>query len=170
MSVCDSAPLIYLSRIGQIELLRKLFGSVTIPTSVYRETVEEAKNLKKPGASAVENAVRDGWIEVVQLSASEIELVKRLAESEPIQIEDAEVLFLAKKRSTKLITNDKWLVKIAESLNIETVWTTTLVLLAVKKKILNKNRGRETLRKLILEGLHVRSDIYDGILSALEEL
>jgi len=55
-------PLIYLSRIGQNELMRKLFGSVTIPTSVYNETVEEAKILKKPGASAIESAVKDGWI------------------------------------------------------------------------------------------------------------
>ena len=169
MSVCDSGPLIYLSRIGRIELLRKLFGSTAVPASVYRETVEEAKILKKPGVSAIENAVKDGWIEVVQLTASEMELVKRLAESESIQIEDAEVLYVAKKRSTKLITNDRWLVKIARSLDIDTVWTTTLILLAVRKRILNKNEGRETLRKLILAGLHIRSDVYDGILSALEE-
>ena len=170
MSVCDSGPLIYLSRIGQIELLRKLFGSVTISTSIYNETVEEAKILKKSGASAIENAVKDGWIEVVQLPAPEVEFIKRLAESESIQVEDAEVLYLAKKRSAKLITNDKWLVKIARSLGIDTVWTTTLILLAVKKRILNRNEGRETLRKLIQAGLYVRSDVYDGILSALEEL
>lgn len=168
--MCDSGPLIYLSRIGQIRLLKKLFGSVSIPASIYRETVEEAKILKKPGVSAIENAVKEGWIEVVQLPASETESIKGLAESESIQIEDAEVLYLAKKQSTKLVTNDKWLVKIARSLGIETVWTTTLILLAVQKKILNKNEGRETLRKLILAGLHVRSDVYDGILSTLEEL
>jgi len=60
--------------------------------------------------------------------------------------------------------------KVARSLGIETVWTTTLILLAVKKKILNKNERRETMRKLVFAGLHIRSDVYDGILSALEEL
>jgi predicted nucleic acid-binding protein len=159
-----------LSRIGQTELLRKLFGSIAISASVYREIVEEAKILKKTGVSAIEDAVKDGWIEVVQLSTSEMKIARRLAESESIQIEDAEVLYLAKKRGTKLITNDKWLVKIARSLGIDTIWTTTLILLAVKKRILNKNEGKETLRKLILAGLHVRSDVYDGILSALKEL
>lgn len=170
MGVCDSGPLIYLSRIGQIELLSKLFGSVIIPASIYKETVEEAKILKKPGASAIESALRDGWIEVNQLSASEVELIKKLAESESIQVEDAEVLYLAKKRSTKLITNDKWLVKIARSLGTDTVWTTTLTHMAVKKRILSRNEGRETLRKLVLAGLYIRSDVYDGILSALEEI
>lgn len=170
MCTCDSGPLIYLSRIGQIELLRKLFNSIAIPTSVYREIVEEAKTLKKPGISVIENAVKEGWIKVVQLPAPEIELIKKLAENESIPLEDAEVLYLAKKRATKLVTNDKWLVKIARSLGIETIWTTTLILLAVKKKILNKNKGRDTLRKLILAGLHVRADVYDGILSTLEEL
>jgi hypothetical protein len=42
-------------------------------------------------------------------------------------------------------------VEIAKSLDIETIWTTTLILLAVKKKILNKNKGRETLKKSSLQ-------------------
>jgi len=102
--------------------------------------------------------------------ASEVELIKRLVESESIQVEDAEVLYLAKKGSARLITNDKWLVKIARSLGIDTGWTTTFILLAVKKRVLNRNEGRETLRKFILAGLYVRPDVYDGILNALEEL
>ncbi len=170
MIVCDSAPLIYLSRIGKIGLLRELFNSVAAPASVYRETVKEAKELRKTGVSAIEGAVKDGWIEVIQPQQSEIKCIKRLAEIESIEIEDAEVLYLAKKCSAKLITNDKWLVRIAKSLGIETVWTTTLILLAVKKKILSKKEGRETLRGLVHEGLYIRLDVYDEIISALEEL
>jgi len=169
VSLCDSGPLIYLSRIGQIELLRKLFGSVAIPASIYNETVEEAKILKKPGALAVENAVKDG-LKLFNCPSQKWSLSRDWQKSEPIQVEDAEVLYFAKKRSTKLITNDKWFVKIARSLGKDTVWTTTFILLAVKKRILNRNEGKETLRKLIQAELCVRSDVYDGILSALEEL
>jgi len=168
--VCDSGPLIYLSRIGQIQLLRKLFGSVLIPVSVYRETVQEAKAMRKPGVSTVEKAINDGWMQVIDVSASEMELVKKLAENESIEVEDAEVIFLAKKHSTSLVTNDKWLVKIAVSLGINSFWTTTLILLAVKKKVLSKNQGRKVLRKLVLSGLHLRTDVYEAILSALVEI
>lgn len=170
MSVCDSGPLIYLARTGQIGLLRRLFDSVAIPASVYRETVEEARSLKKPGVLAIEDAVKEGWIEVVRFSSSDMESIRRLSERESIQIEDAEVLFLAKRRSTKLVTNDKWLMKVARTLRIEAIWTTTLILLAVKKKVLNRSEGRDLLRQFSLSGLYLRSDAYEGILEALEEL
>ena len=73
MVVCDSGPLIYLSRVGQAQLLRKLFGSVLIPSSVYRETVGEAKALRKPGTSVIEKAIEDGWIQVIDISKSEMD-------------------------------------------------------------------------------------------------
>jgi len=168
--VCDSGPLIYLSRVGQIQLLRKLFSSVLIPSSVYRETVQEAKALRKPGASAIEEAINDGWIRIIDISASEMGSVKKLAQDESLEVEDAEVIFLAKKHSTSLVTNDKWLARIAFSLGIDALWTTTLILLAVQKKALSKDQGREVLRRLVLSGLHLRTDVYEAILSALEEI
>ena len=169
MVVCDSGPLIYLSRVGQIQLLRELFDSVLIPPSVHRETVQEAKALRKHGVSIIEKAINDGWIQVIDISPSEMDLVKKLAENESIEVEDAEVIFLAEKHSTSLVTNDKWLIKIAVSLGIDAFWTTTLILSAAKKKIKSKNQGRKILRKLVLSGLHLRTDVYEAILSALEE-
>jgi len=167
---CDSGPLIHLSRVGQIQLLRRLFDSVLIPSSVYRETVLEAKALRKPGVSAIERAIDEGWIKVIDMGPSEVDLVKKLAENESIEAEDAEVIFLAQKHSTSLVTNDRWLIKIAVSLGIDALWTTTLILSAVKKKIVTKNQGRNVLRKLVLSGLHLRTDVYEAILSTLEEI
>jgi len=166
---CDSGPLIYLSRVGQLQLLRQLFGSVLIPSSVYRETVAEAKALRKPGISTIQKAIDEGWIQIIDMSTPEMDLVKKLAENESIEVEDAEVIFLAKKRSTSLVTNDKWLVKIAVSLGIDAFWTTTLILLTIKKKVINRKQGREMLGKLVLSGLHLRTDVYEAILSALQE-
>ena len=41
--VADASTLIGLSRIGQLNLLRDLYGKVVIPESVYDEVVSEAK-------------------------------------------------------------------------------------------------------------------------------
>ena len=169
MVVCDSGPLIYLSRVGQIQLLRKLFACVLIHPSAYRETVQEAKALRKPGVSIIEKAINDGWIQVTDTNPSEMDLVKKLAENESIEVEDAELIFLAEKHSTSLVTNDKWLIKIAASFGINAFWTTTLILSAIKKKIISKNQGRKILRRLVLSGLHLRTDVYEAILTALEE-
>jgi predicted nucleic acid-binding protein len=36
--VCDASPLIALDQIGQLELLRHLFGTILVPPAVVRET------------------------------------------------------------------------------------------------------------------------------------
>lgn len=132
--------------------------------------MQEAKALRKPGVSIIEKAINDGWIQVIDVSPSEMELVRKLAENESIEAEDAEVIFSAERRSTNLVTNDKWLIKIAVSLGIDALWTTTLILLAIKNKIMRRNQGRAILRKLVLSGLHLRTDVYEALLSAIEEI
>lgn len=132
--------------------------------------MQEAKASRKPGVSIIEKAINDGWIQVIDISPSEMDSVKKLAENESIEVEDAEVIFLAEKHSTSLVTNDKWLIKIAVSLGIDALWTTTLILLAVKKKTMSRDQGRKILRKLVLSGLHLRTDVYEAILRALEEI
>jgi predicted nucleic acid-binding protein len=56
--VSDSSPLIALSRIGRLELLRAVFGSVLLPTAVWDELVRAG--MDRPGAAAVLTA---DWIE-----------------------------------------------------------------------------------------------------------
>jgi len=168
MVVCDSGPLIHLSRVGRLGLLKDLFGQIEISRSVYREVVEEAKASGKPGVSAIEHAIEKGWVKVVE--TKEKAAVKKLAESERIQIGDAEVLRLAKTRSTSLVTNDGWLVKVAKGVGVQTLWTTTLILLAVKKGKIGKVAGKDLLRELVLSGLHVRPDVYAMLLQAIDEL
>lgn len=176
MVVCDSGPIVHLSRVGKLELLKELFSSVVkelfssveIPLSVYREVVEEAKALGKRGVNAIEMAIKDGWIKTVELG--ERDPVGKLAKAESIQLEDAEVVYLAKKRSASLVTNDGWLIAVARSLGIRTLWTTTLILLAIKRGKISKKEGKELLRELVLSGLYIRPDIYATLLHAIDEL
>jgi len=57
--VSDSSPLIHLSKIGQLDILRELFGELIIPEAVYRECVMEGKN--REDAKRIQNA---NWIKV----------------------------------------------------------------------------------------------------------
>jgi predicted nucleic acid-binding protein len=168
MVVCDSSPLIHLSRIGRLRLLKDLFGKVEISSSVYREVVEEAKALGKPGVSPIEGAIGEGWIKVVEVE--EKDAVSRLADGEHIQIEDAEVLHLAKTLSTSLVTSDGWLIKVARGVGVKTIWTTTLVLMAVKGGMMSREDGKTLLGEFVISGLYIRPDVYAAILRAMDEL
>ena len=59
--VADAGPLIALARIGQIELPRRLFATVVVPTAVYAECVRMPQ---KAGAAAIGQAVETGRLVV----------------------------------------------------------------------------------------------------------
>jgi uncharacterized protein len=53
-TICNSTPLIHLSRVGHLELLRLLFARVLVPQAVITEVL--------PGTPAIAEPLRDGWI------------------------------------------------------------------------------------------------------------
>lgn len=57
--VADASPLILLGQVGQLELLRELFGEVLVPRSVWEEATDNAL----PGSEAVTSAT---WLVVRQ--------------------------------------------------------------------------------------------------------
>jgi predicted nucleic acid-binding protein len=57
--VSNASPLISLSRVGQLDLLRELFGQISIAKEVEHETV--GADINRPGVTAIQNA---GWIRV----------------------------------------------------------------------------------------------------------
>ncbi len=60
--VSDTSPLINLAAVGQLDLLRQLYGHVIIPQAIYDEIVIAGAG--QPGAAEVKAA---GWIEIRRL-------------------------------------------------------------------------------------------------------
>ena len=59
----DASPLIGLAAAGAFDLLRRLFGRITV-TTVVRDEVTAGVHL--PGAHETTKAIADGWIDVVR--------------------------------------------------------------------------------------------------------
>ena len=62
--ISNSTPLIYLSTLSDFNVLRKLFGEITIPAAVYREVV--IRGQEQPGEKEVKEA-KGTWIRVVRV-------------------------------------------------------------------------------------------------------
>ena len=60
----DASPLIGLAAAGAFDLLRRLFGQITVTTAV-RDEVLAGRNL--PGAREVAEAIEAGWLKVVEV-------------------------------------------------------------------------------------------------------
>lgn len=61
--IADAGPLIGLGRIDALELLRGLFGGVSVTTIVWEEVL--AGGSSRPGSAQFARAVADGWIAVL---------------------------------------------------------------------------------------------------------
>jgi len=159
--VADSAPLIYLSKIGRLDLLKKLYGKIMIPQGVWNEVVTKAQG--RAGASELETGTREGWIKVERVT-----LPKRLLDEGAEEVE-AEVIALAKKMNLPLLTNDRVLVTIARTTGVEARWLTQAVIDASKAKILSTREARVLLRDLVRAGLRIRSEVLAEAVHMIED-
>lgn len=67
--VADSSPLIYLSRVGVLNLLATLYGEVVVPRAVWNEAVE-----RRPAAPGSDELRQVPWLRVVDVSVPELDL------------------------------------------------------------------------------------------------
>ncbi len=60
--VCDATPLIYLTRLGRLGLLRQLHEAVLVPPAVGGEVAVRGSAL--PEGAAAQQAAKEGWLRV----------------------------------------------------------------------------------------------------------
>ncbi|MBI2926979.1 MAG: DUF3368 domain-containing protein [Verrucomicrobia bacterium] len=125
--VCDSSPLIYLSKLEHFRLLRVLYDAVLVPPAVWREVAiggegfAESANLKA--------AVTEGWIRIECPTEAE-----EAAEfPEELGLGEIEAILLARERKAVLVTDDALGRSVAESLGVE-VTGTIGVLIGAKRQ------------------------------------
>lgn len=151
--VCNATPLIYLAKVGKLELLRQIFGEILIPEEVKAEVIDRGKMLGEKDAYAVEKAVNDGWLKVARAKP-----LKTL-----IKLEDGETaaLSLAKKLNIREILMDERPARSAATLLDLTPRGTVFVLLkALEKRILNLDEFLSVLGRLIEHGFRLKEEVY----------
>ena len=155
--ISNSTPLILLSKINQLTILKKVFNKITIPEGVKDEVLIE----NKPGYIIIKNAIEEGWIKVEKIKYKlDINLGKG----------ETEAISISKEKKETLILDDAYAIKAAKSYNINTIRTTTIIFIALKKKIINKEKAIELLNKLIEEGYYIKPAEYAIILTKLKEI
>ncbi|MEI7650033.1 MAG: DUF3368 domain-containing protein [Methanomicrobiales archaeon] len=100
-AVSDSSPLIHLTAIGRLSLLKDYYNSIIIPTADWREVVEQGGSRK--GAMEIRNTRADGWITVA--SPKNVALIKALLQD--LHEGEAESIALAIELNAGIIILDE---------------------------------------------------------------
>jgi len=142
--VSNATPLIYLGKVGKLNLLECIFGEVIISEEVKREVVDEGKKLKEADAYLIEKEIKAGWIKVSN--------VKKLIDV-PLKLEKGEIstLSLAKKLGIKEVLIDEAPARTASEVLGLTPRGTIFVTFDEFLKILNK---------LLKEGFRLKEEVY----------
>ena len=152
-TVTNSTPLIVLSKINQLDLLKDYFGEIYIPEEVYDEVVRRGGNLA-------------GSSEVVSCTWIKVEPVKNRMAVETLSLTldkgEAEAIVLSKEKESLLIIDDGAGRKTAELLGVKITGTIGILLLASKD---GKLSLRKTMDELKSAGFRLSEKEYKRILS-----
>jgi uncharacterized protein len=150
--VSNSTPLIYLAKIGRLDLLKELFSEVLIPKEVYKEVVERGKSLRIKDAYIVEAAVTQGWIKVV--AADPVKM--------PIELDkgEEEALSLAIKLKATVLIDEVSARSAARLLNLTPRGTIFVLLLALKEEKIVLEEFMQSLNELIDVGFRLKEEVY----------
>ena len=152
--ISDATALICLSKINNLDILKKVYSVVIIPPAVKNEVLLE----EKEGYSSIKNAIESGWIKVIEPKES-IALGLGAGENQAIS--------LAKEKKDKIILDDALAIKAANAFGISIVRTTTVIFIALNKKIINKKQALSLLNRLIENGYYISTKDYAALVSKL---
>lgn len=163
--ISNASPLIYLAKLGKIQLLKELFDEVSIPDEVYQEVVVRGKDEGYSDSFVVERGVDEGWIKSEKRETDD-ELTEFAPEVDKGEIE---AINLARKyEDTLLLIDDGAGRKVATTLGFEVKGTLYVLLRGYKEDKLSKEETKELIDDVITKGFRLSPEVYSRILKELE--
>ncbi len=157
--VSDSGPIIALSKINQLNILKHYFGKIHISDAIYNELVKKGKGMF--GSKEVEKA---DWIKAAKVKD---EVAVKVLELE-LDRGEAETIILGNELKADLILLDESIARrIARLLNLKVKGTIGILVLAKKDNIIKKLKP--ILNELRAKGVWISDEVYDEALNLAGE-
>lgn len=154
--IVNSTPVIGLANIGKLDILRQMYGAITIPQAVFDE-------IKSPSVQRQVNANRD-WIRVEQISDTSQKQMYRAK----LHAGEVEVMILAQEKKADLvILDDNAAKKTAKFLGLRVIGTLGILVLAKKRGYIKE--VSPVLDALKRDGFFVSDDLCDLVLRQADE-
>jgi len=168
-AVSNSSPLIWLSKIGKIRLLKNLYREILITEEVYREVVVRGLREGFSDALIVKESINQGWIKVMKLSEDENKVCQRIAENaREIHLGEAQAIMLAHKTGTPLLMDESPGRALSEAWSVKVRGTLHVILKALKKGLLKRDEAKEATLLLIEKGFRIEPKLLARILREID--
>lgn len=166
--VFNASPLIHLVKAGLISMIEKLDGEkYTVPT-VFHEVVELGKTLGYPDALANEELVNKQIVKVRKPSANMLQSISRAHKD--MHEGEAEVIALAKEIVAVAILDDAVARGVAKIHNVRIEGTYSIILRALYKGSIGKDKAEDSLQKLVSSGWRCDIELYNKLMKLIREV
>jgi predicted nucleic acid-binding protein len=167
--VSNTSPLIWLSKIGRILLLKELFGEAIIPEEVYKEAVERGLQEGFSDALVLREAVDDGWIKISKLNKREVALCRKIMEHAfEIHLGEAQAIILARRIDLLLLIDESSGRAFAEAWGLKAKGTLYVILNALRSGFMNSSEAKETVLSLVGKGFRIEPSLLARIIREIE--
>lgn len=171
-TVSNTSPLIWLSKIGKLSLLKNLFGEVIVSQETYREAVEAGLKDGYSDALVIKEACEHGWIKVETLSEEQLATCQKVMQ-QTFELHGGEVqaVMLAREfgKDALLLMDDSAGRAFAEAWGLKVRGTISVILEALRRGMLDKTGVKETLLVLVQKGFRVEPKFLGRILEEIEK-
>ena len=159
--VSNSTPLIFLAKIGKLNLLEKIFKTIYIPNEVYQEVVIKGKEKGYSDSFLVENYVNK---KIIVIKDTEIKKLTQM----PIGKGEQESIELAMKLDIQdILMDDGKGRKIARLYNLQPKGTIWVLSKGFELDLISKEDLKNSIMELIKCGFRIREEILVEILKDL---
>jgi uncharacterized protein len=160
--VCNTSPISNLAVIGQLELLRQVYGAIVIPQAVVNEVAKISSSYSQ--AAMVPTSV---WIQIERVKSRDA--VNDLLQQQKLDLGEAEAIILAIDLNANLLIIDEQLGRsVAKQKGLEITGLLGTLLEAKSKGIIS--HVKPIVDDLIVQAkFRVSADLYRKILSLAKE-
>ncbi len=166
--VADATPIVYLAKIGKLQLLRQLYEDVIVPPRIKEELFAG----KHPEVPVIEEAFNARWLEERGLNQSAKNFLSRQLRNAPgLHQGESQAIALSYTGHLPLIIDedDKTGRRIARVWGVEVKGTLRVILEAYEARLIQYEETRRLFRALLAERFRVTAEIYERALALLEK-
>jgi len=165
--VFDAPPLIYLTRLGLVNLIEAIPTRKFAVRSVFREVVERGRAKGLADALALARLFEVNAIGIAD--AADMALLRTFRKIGGLKEADVETLVVAKERNYRAVLDDLQARKVARTYAIDFVGTSHVLILGIENRLLTKQETLEAVDDMIEAGWRCGPELYREIIRLIRE-
>jgi predicted nucleic acid-binding protein len=171
-TISNTSPLIWLAKIGKLNLLKELFDEVLISEESYKEAVEKGLEEGFSDALVIKDAYEQRWIKVKPLDKNQTMVCEKIMQhSFELHKGEVQAIVLAREtgKDALLLMDDSSGRAFAESWGLKVKGVLYVIITALRNELLDKAEAKDTVLTLVKNGFRIEPKVLARVLEEIEK-